>query len=206
MTYFEPWDWIISVSSYRSEFSTLVNVEDFRDSILSLRFGETGYSFVLDGKGNTVLHPKVEGVNLFDAKDAHSCEIVRKICEQKNGKIVYSWMNPDETVARTKLAMFNYIPDLDWIVASSGYLDEFYAPLHTVRKLFAAMVILSLLLVIPLTMHISSAITNPLQELTNRFAAGVPGDFTARVDRQSGDELGQLASYYSFAFLGWICG
>ena len=42
MSYFEPWDWIISASAYRSEFIKLVNVEDFRSSILSLKFGETG--------------------------------------------------------------------------------------------------------------------------------------------------------------------
>ncbi len=197
MTYFAPWDWIISVSSYRSEFSKLVNVEDFRDSILSQRFGETGYSFVVDGNGNTVLHPKLEGMNFLDAKDINSRELVKEMCDRKNGKIVYSWMNPGETVARYKLAIFNYIPDLDWIVASSSYLDEFYAPLHTVRNLFVAMVIVSLLLVLPLTMRISSAITNPLQQLINRFAADTPGDFSARVDTQSGDELGQLASYFN---------
>jgi len=197
MTYFAPWDWIISVSSYRSEFNTLVNVDDFRNSILSLRFGQTGYSFLVDGKGNLVLHPKLEEENVFDAKDAEGRTFIKEICERKSGKIVYSWMNPDETFARTKLAMFNYIPDLDWIVASSNYLDEFYAPLYTVRNLFAAMVIVSLLLVLPLTVRISSAITNPLQELMNRFVADTPGDFSARVDKQSGDELGQLASYFN---------
>ena len=49
--YFEPWDWIISVSSYREEFRELVNVEDFRDSILSLQFGQTGYSYIIDEQG-----------------------------------------------------------------------------------------------------------------------------------------------------------
>ncbi len=60
-----------------------------------------------------------------------------------------------------------------------------------------AMVIGSLLLVLPLTSHIGAAITNPLQELMSRFAADTPGDFSARVDTQSRDELGQLASYFN---------
>lgn len=198
MTYFQPWDWIISVTSYRSEFSTLVNVEDFRDSILSLRFGKTGYSFVVGGKGNLVLHSKLEGKNYFDVKDAQGRFFMKEICERKSGKIVYSWINPGETLARTKLGIFNYIPDLDWIVVSSCYMDEFYAPLlGTVRNLFVVMVVVSLLLVLPLTVRISSAITNPLQELMNRFAADAPWDFSARVAKQSGDELGQLASYFN---------
>ena len=57
MTYFKPWDWIISASSYREEFSELVNVNDFRDSILSLRFGKTGYSYVINPKGDLIIHP-----------------------------------------------------------------------------------------------------------------------------------------------------
>ncbi len=61
MTYFAPWDWIISVSSYRLEFKELINVEDFRDSIMSLKFGQTGYSYVIDTKGRLVLHPKLKG-------------------------------------------------------------------------------------------------------------------------------------------------
>lgn len=197
MTYFAPWDWIISVSSYRREFNKLVNVDDFRDSILSLRFGKTGYSFVVDGEGTLVVHPKIGAENLLNAKDAEGRFFIREICERKSGKIVYSWMNPGETVARKKLAIFNSIPELDWIVASSSYLDEFYAPLDNVRNLFIAMVVLLLLLALPLTGRISSAITNPLQELTNRFAADTPGDFSARIDNQSGDELGRLASYFN---------
>ena len=44
MTHFAPWDWIISASSYRDKISELVNVNDFRNSILSLRFGKNGSS------------------------------------------------------------------------------------------------------------------------------------------------------------------
>ena len=70
MTYFEPWDWIISVSSYRNEFRELVNVDDFRDSILSIVFGQTGYSYVLDLEGNLIVHPLSRG-QLFRS---HRCK------------------------------------------------------------------------------------------------------------------------------------
>ena len=195
MTYFSPWDWIISVSSYRNEFNMLVNTEDFRESILSLRFGQTGYSFVIDSKGNLVIHPKLEGQNHFNTTDAQGRRFIQNICNRKSGKIIYSWQNPDESVPRMKLVIFNYIPDLDWIVASSGYLDEFYASLTTMRNVIFATLAASLLLVLPITKRISSSITSPLQELMHRFASGTARDFTVRVDTKSRDELGQLAAY-----------
>jgi PAS domain S-box-containing protein len=197
MTYFAPWDWIIAATSYREEFNKLVNVNDFRDSILSLRFGQTGYSYIIDSKGNLIIHPKMEDKNLFNAEDANGRHFIQEICERKSGKIIYPWKNPDETSSRTKLVIFNYIPELDWIVASSSYLDEFYAPLHTIRNIILVTMLICLLLFIPITLRISSSITSPIQEMMKRFATGATGDFTVRMNNQSKDELGQLAFYFN---------
>jgi two-component system, NtrC family, sensor kinase len=196
MTYFEPWDWIISVSSYRNEFKELVNVDDFRDSILSLVFGQTGYSYVLDIEGNLIVHPSLEG-NFFEATDVKGRQFIREICKRKSGKIIYSWEPSGESPAREKLVIFNYIPEYEWIVASSSYLEEFYAPLKTIGHLILATVLVSLILVLPITLRISSSITNPLQELMNRFALGAKGDISVRMQRQSRDEVGTLANYFN---------
>ena len=196
MTYFEPWDWIISVSSYRNEFRELVNVDDFRDSILSIVFGQTGYSYVLDLKGNLIVHPSLEG-NYFEATDLKGRQFIRDICERKSGKIIYSWVAPGEPQAREKLVIFNYIPEYEWIVASSSFLEEFYAPLKTVSHLILGTVVISFILVLPITLRISASITNPLQKLMDRFAVGAKGDISVRMQRQSRDEVGALANYFN---------
>lgn len=196
MTYFEPWDWIISVSSYRNEFRELVKVDDFRDSILSIVFGKTGYSYVLDVDGNLIVHPTLGG-NYFEATDIDGRQFIREICTRKSGKIIYSWAAPGEPTARKKLVIFNYIPEYDWIVASSSFLEEFYAPLRTVGRLILATVVISFILVLPLTSRISSSITGPLQELMDRFALGAKGDISVRMQRRSRDEVGMLSSYFN---------
>ncbi|MEE4113760.1 MAG: cache domain-containing protein [Desulfobacteraceae bacterium] len=196
MTHFEPWDWIISVSSYRNEFRELVNVDDFRDSILSIVFGQTGYSYLMDIEGNLIIHPSLKG-NYFEAIDLNGRQFIREICERKNGKIIYSWELPNEPVAREKLVIFNYIPEYEWIVASSSYLEEFYAPLKTIGHLILATVVIAFILVLPITLRISASIANPLQELMNRFASGAKGDISVRMQRQSRDEVGMLANYFN---------
>jgi two-component system NtrC family sensor kinase len=197
MTYFAPWDWIISVSSYRREFKALINVDDFRDSIMSLKFGNTGYSYVIDTRGKMILHPKLEGINILSETDAEGREFVKELISKRTGKITYSWKNPGETRRRDKLVIFNYIPEYEWIVASSSYLDEFYAPLRTMEQIFVVTVVLSLLLVLPLTLLISASITNPLRELMARFAKGAKGDISVRMQRVSDDEVGTLARYFN---------
>jgi two-component system, NtrC family, sensor kinase len=197
MTYFSPWDWIISASSYRDEFNALVNFSDFRESILSLQFGQTGYSYVLDTGGKLIIHPKLEGIVIIDEQDAFGRYFIRDMIRQRSGKIVYAWKNPDEPTRRKKLVIFNHLPEFDWIVASSSYLDEFYAPLVIFKRIFIFNFIISLLLVMPLTFWLSSTITNPLRELMQRFSEGAGGDISVRMPRRSNDEMGILATYFN---------
>jgi len=196
MTYFEPWDWIISVSSYRDEFKNLVNVSDFRDSILALRFGKTGYSYVLDGKGNVIVHPVLQG-SVYDVTDAKGWTFVRDIVAKKQGKIIYSWKNPDEEAYREKFVIFSYIPEYDWIVASTSYLDEVYAPLKTARNVVITTILIILLLGLPLSFWFSDSIIRPLRSLMHRFSQGASGDLSVRMPVQFADEIGQLSGYFN---------
>lgn len=198
LAYFEPWDWIICVSSYREEFRDLVDLEDLKDSILSFRFGDSGYSFVANANGELVIHPKgLAGINFYQSKE-HCCnEIATEMLSRRNGKLVYNWKNPGESESREKLVIFNFLDQYDWLVASSGYLDEIYAPLRKVQNLVVITGLLSLLAVSVLTLWVSSLITNPLVELMNRLADGSRQDFTARVRRRSKDELGRLAWHFN---------
>ncbi len=197
MVYFEPWDWIISVSTYREEFHELVNVDDFRESVLSLRFGETGYSYVIDLKGNLIIHPKLEKRNIYDSQDADGRFFIREICEKRSGKIIYPWKNPGEAVHREKLVIFNYIPEFNWIVASSSYLEEFYSPLRSMRKITFAAIFSSLFFMLPFIIRISASITTPLEELMKRLETGAKGNFSVRMTRRSNDEVGLLAAYFN---------
>ncbi len=197
MTYFEPWDWIISVSAYRDEIKHVFNVEDFQASILSLTFGETGYPYVMDSKGNLIIHPKLQGTNIYDSKDSTGRLFIQEICEQKNGKIIYPWKNPDEKAPRKKLVVFNYIEELDWIVASSSYLNEFYGPLKTINYALLLTVFIALIMFTCITLVISSSISTPLNELTENLASGVKGDLSGRMDMDWGGEIGYLACYFN---------
>jgi PAS domain S-box-containing protein len=196
MIYFVPWDWIISVTSYREEFAELIAVDDFRDSILALRFGKTGYSFVLNSKGNLILHPVLKG-NAYNFIDAEGNQFVRTICTQKKGKLIYSWKNPEETEFRDKLVIFNYIPEYDWIVASSCYLEESYAALRDVRNVVLATIAATFLLALPITWLMSLYIVRPLKRLMVCFRKAGTGDLNVRMDDTARDEVGELTGYFN---------
>ncbi|MCG8572562.1 MAG: cache domain-containing protein [Spirochaetes bacterium] len=198
MTYFAPWDWIISVSSYREDFKEFISIDDFQENILSLTFGETGYSYIINSRGDLIIHPMLQGFNIYDSKDENGRMFIKELCEKKNGKIIYPWKNPGENQSREKLVIFNYIPELDWIVASASYLEEFYSPLKSIQFSTLITVIMLMLLIIPLTWWISSKIAKPMNDLIEGFEHGVKGDFSQIVNTQRWEgELRIVADYYN---------
>jgi PAS domain S-box-containing protein len=168
MTYFAPWDWIINVSSYRREFTQLVNVDDFRESVSAMRFGRSGYAFVADRRGNLVIHPTLQGSNLLE-RDVMPAEVFAAMLAQGSGKHEYHWRDPGQGQGRKKLMIFTYLPEYEWIVACSIYLDEYYSPLKTLAKAIGLTMLASLAVLLPLTFWISASITNPLGALIRRL-------------------------------------
>jgi len=161
MDYFEPWDWIISVSSYYDDFLYIVDSKDIRKQILAIKFGKSGYSFILKSNGTLVVHPKLEGKNLKNTA------LVQQMCLKKVGKKIYPWKNPDEKTSRLKMVIFDYIPELDWIVASSAYLDEFYGPLRSLNIIFFSIMMICLSIILPITFYMKNRIFKPLKTIQN---------------------------------------
>ena len=196
MMNFQPWDWIIAVSSYRAEFNGLVNVDDFKQSVLDLRFGKTGYAFVINSEGKAIIHPKLEGINILSVEGMPNEYLVEMI-QRKNGRMLYPWKNPGETEARMKLCIFHYIEEYDWLVAASSYQDEFYRPLRTIGSMVLVTFLFTMVLVLSISYKISNSITNPLQKLMDHFDTVGMGDFSLRMAVTSNDEIGKLARYFN---------
>lgn len=197
MNYFEPWDWIIGVSTYTEELKDLINVDDFRQSVLALKFGKTGYSYILDGKGNVIIHPDLEANQQRDLKALDKDGFISEIAKLKTGKLNYSWKNSEQETYRQKLVIFNYIPEYDWIVASSGYFDEIYSILGTVKKIIAISILLMLGFAIFTSFWLSRLIIEPLNRLMMYLGMEVPQNLATRLPVASTDEIGKLVAYFN---------
>ncbi|MHB1400362.1 MAG: cache domain-containing protein [Trichloromonadaceae bacterium] len=197
MTYFEPWDWIISATAYRDEFDQVVNIDDFRKSIESLNFVTGGYPYVLDRSGKLIVHPNFQGKNVFSMGMETPEGLFRTMLTQLKGKIFYDWQNPGEKSPRKKIVVFDHIPEVDWVVASSAYLDDLYKPIHTLRNIGIWVATLCLLGGALVAMRISTSITGPISLLAKRFAHGATGDYSVRMESQGLDEIGQLSSFFN---------
>lgn len=194
MAYFEPWDWIVSVSSYRQEFNFLA--DDLRIGLKSLHFGQTGYAFVVNGQGDIILHPWLRG-NIHSSGDNSIINLFNRIIAQKNGELSYYWNDPDDESPRKKIVFFNYIQSLDWIVASSVYEDEIFQPLKKLGKIIALIVSCALLLIIPVSLYLGTLITKPLSRLAHQMHVATEGDLNIRAESDALGEIGILGRHFN---------
>jgi signal transduction histidine kinase len=197
MTHFEPWDWIISVSAYRDEFDHVVDIDDFRESIGSLEFMKSGYSYVLDLSGTLIAHPTYQGQNVYSQGVETPEGLFATMLTQDSGEVFYQWQNPTEMSPRKKIVVFNRIQEMGWVVASSAYLDDLYRPLDTIRNIGLLVGLFILCGGILIAMQISTAITRPMELLIKNLARGATGDYSVRMDYKGRDEIGQLSSFFN---------
>lgn len=197
MKYFKPWDWIISASSYRDEFNEIINIDDFRERILDLGFGESGYPFVLNRDGIMLIHPYLKNKHFSNFGDQRLSNVGERILHEKNGKFEYMWYNPGDTDFRRKVVYFNEIPEMGWIVGSTSYHDEFYGPLDAIRNVILTSLAIALVLMIPISIWVGSLISRPIKRLQYNFAQAASGDFSVRMRKRSNDELGLLAAHFN---------
>lgn len=194
MTYFEPWDFIISVSSYRDEFTTLINSSDFKQDIDSIKVGKTGYVYLMNSKGDLIIHPHSQGENIFDSVDSNGNKFIQEMIEKKDGTIIYPWKNEGYNEPREKIVVYKYLKELDWIIASGSYIDEFEESTNEItNKLFIAFIIITIISII-FSYIFANKITKPFKELIKISEKISSGDFLfENTTVKSNDEFGKLA-------------
>lgn len=199
MVYLKELEWIISVSSYRSEFSELLNPGDLRDMVLSLQFGKSGYAYVLEKDGGVLIHPKLSEFNILQHGTENS-DLCRKILSGGPGIVEYEWRNPDENVKRRKIAIYESIPNYNWVVASSAYLDEIMRPAKLARIVTHGSALLLLLTGGLASFYLSGRLTRPVIKMLRQLDMNSTNADYVRLPIPADDELGQLAREFN-AFL-----
>ncbi len=153
--------WIVGVSAY---FHDLVddNLEDlaierFKKTLKAEVIGQTGYMFVMDSKGNLIMHPDSEGKNMMQYS------FIQEIAKNRNGFSRYRWQGQEKIVA------YRYYQDKDWIIVASSYLSDFTGPILEIRNSTLAILIISLILASLLAWLLARSIVNPILHITQNL-------------------------------------
>ncbi|MDD2463926.1 MAG: EAL domain-containing protein [Desulfobulbus sp.] len=163
MTYFKPWDWIISVCCYREEFSNIIDFNTIEERLGSFRYGKSGYALILNEQGKILTHPFLNDAQ----KPLYSEPILKLIEDAEAGKqhiVRYKWKNPTDTNLQEKLMVFKRIPQLGLIIGVTAYTEEIYSGSLSIRSVVLSLGTIAALLAIGTAFLFSRLFTRPLRQ------------------------------------------
>jgi PAS domain S-box-containing protein len=177
-----------------------------RDEIKGIEVGKTGYAYIIDGKGNLIIHPAKEGTNIIDSKDSSGFEYIRAMVDNaltlpsgEVGTIRYQWINPElgETKPRQKINKYVYFKPWDWIISAGTYEEEVYGSLYKTERFIIIIVLISIAMVLILTIMLSKLLTDPIRDLTKVTTKMVDGDLSQRIRVTGTDEISLLGTSFN---------
>jgi two-component system NtrC family sensor kinase len=204
--YFKEWDWIIAAGGYLEETYEDVDFERrsfaaLKEKIKSKKVGKTGYIFCLDGSGNLMVHPTMEGKNIMNSTDFDGAHFIKEMCEKKSGWIHYPWKNAGDRSPRMKIVRYEQFKPWNWIVAVGSYEDEFYQEANAIKgRIMESMIVLTIfvsVIAVLLVFLASRVMTNPINQMMGVIRKVKQGRFDERIEVETNDELGELATAFN---------
>ncbi|WP_020586030.1 EAL domain-containing protein [Desulfobacter curvatus] len=179
-----------------------VTADGTRESHGNIDLSEHGYFIIYDKKGFEVLHPTLEGQNVWDVTDFNDAEhyIVReKIALALNGGgyTYYAWRFPHSDKIGRKISYVGYNPDWEWIVVSTAYELDF---VNEATEILYTIVIVTVILLILTgyvgTTYIKSA-TKPVLDIARGMKKVTKGRYQSIHPGNHNDETRILIDGYN---------
>jgi len=194
MAYIPELQWILSATSYRDQFTYMVELEALRETVSSVSIGPGGYSYVVKRDGTFIAHPYLSGDDPEGRiSDAEFRAILDRFFSAEEGVTTYLWRDSMEESKREKLVSFKYLPDFDWVVGTAFYRDEISRPIKLMVYINVALAFLVALLLSFLIFRLHAAIEGYLLHISSVLEANSRGDLLARASREGPREVVELA-------------
>ena len=107
--------------------------EALKDTLASIKVGQTGYIWVVDYQGNLVVSQdrKTDGQSIWNATDAQGNHFIqeaiakaRNLTDGQTAYQLYPWKNQGESQARDKISALLHDIRRNWVVGIGVYFDE----------------------------------------------------------------------------------
>ncbi|MFV0465527.1 MAG: EAL domain-containing protein [Lachnospiraceae bacterium] len=178
------------------------NPDGTRSTVNEIDLGENGYFIIYDSLGNEIMHPNLEGQNVYhviDMKDGTRFIVQEQIEFAKNdgGFLIYNWNLPNSSKIEEKISYGEYFPEWDWIVVATAYTKEFN---KDASSILISTITVTLALAIILTIminHFVSMITDPIRKVLDGMSNLELGNYKTIEQIKSDSETARLVNGYN---------
>jgi methyl-accepting chemotaxis protein len=133
------------------------------DSVAKIKFGKSGYGYVLNHEGMTIAHPDVAKVFQLDI---NSYAFGREIMQKKAGMIEY------EFEGKEQIAYFQEIPKLKWILATGVMKDDLLSSVKRTRDISIALTLVFAAAALSSALLLSVWIVKPIRKTVKGMTQG----------------------------------
>ncbi len=169
-------------------------ISGMKEALKKIRVGKTGYIFAYAPSGDEriatfVMHPALDGKTMADTykNDSASRERVLGVIRDKGGVSLYDYPDKnDSDKLKPKIAVYQYLPDFNWMIGAGSFVEEFVERSHAMRNMLALMSLLCGVLTVLLLRWVARSRLAPLTGIVADVRRIGQGDLSVQI--ASGDE------------------
>ena len=178
---------IITEGTIVGVFTLLLNF-DFLDNIVATeKIGTSGYAFIIDGTGLTIVHPVADRafrLNIFQIPEMMG--LAREMMARRSGVVRYTYESVPKAVGYAPVSRTG------WSVALCIPVREYMAAADGIQIKLIVGNVLAILLALVVFLLFSRSITVPLSKGVAFAQQVAAGDFTQQLSVIRKDEVGEL--------------
>lgn len=199
MVYIPELDWIVTATSYRSEFTQMVDRTTIKEIVNDVTVGAGGYSYVVDRQGNQIAHPYLAGSGSSGlVSEAEYTSIIQRMFAQRDGYTSYLWRENPGAIKREKIVYLRYLKDFDWIVGTAIYRAEIARPAMLLVSLSIAAAFIVGTILSAYIYRINQDIAAQLVHIGTILQTAREGDLSARMMPGGLEELQEISESFNF--------
>ncbi len=173
-----------------------VNMDKLAEKILAIKAGKTGYAYVLQADGLSIIHPNKDIMMKVNAvKDTKLPEVLRAVNAQiikgDKGVSSYSFENVEKLVA------YAPVPGMKWFLGINVPTEEITESISALKWISLVTIVVVLLVAAIIIALFAKGIAKPIQTLELAANKIADGDLSlTSLEIKSNDEIGRLAKSF----------
>lgn len=208
LEYFAPWDIYVGA---QKNIDSVFYKKNCKEAKLLARLYDTmnapsqvsiGQSFVFNEDGEILFSQNnfLEDANLkkltLPKIDETLFEAFTKAAKD-GGTLEYNWYSKNKKTTHEKILWIDYVPDLQWYVATSLHEYELEIMSNKLQRIIATLGVLVFLVALIISFVFFKKLLLPISTLSHMANSATKGDYSVRSTINSNDEIGELSKNFN---------
>jgi PAS domain S-box-containing protein len=170
-----------------------------KEEILHTKLGKNGYLYVMNSKGDLLVHPTSQGSNVKDEDFVKAMIANKDNVKTSTERLTYVWQGT------TAVGYYTYFSPLDWIIAARVDPADFSGPVDSLRNAIIIILLLSIGAGAFIALRFGNSIARRMGDLVELGRKVMVGDFAGaagEIDKNvrmvsGGDEIGEVSEAFT---------